>query len=362
MKIAVNAIPYTRWSGIETFLRNLLLFWPDNTQDEIVIFTNQRAAKFLQPLPANLKIKIKTFSRLSRWRLFLYQQIALPAVLRREKFDLLFCASLLAPWSYRRKIITIHDAAPFILKKETGPIGKIFWNINLLFNRRSALKIITVSEFSKQELIKKLGIKENNLEIIFNGAPLIGADESRPEAKREKYFVTVGNARPRKNLEILFRALTDPHNKLTDFKLLVIGQLDSRMKKLQKKYNSSQIIFTGFVAEKEKYALIKKASALIFPSLHEGFGLPIVEAGKLRTPVVCSDIPAFREIAGDSALFFNPQDEKELVQKIKETIESAQTIFTLGEKGYANARRFNWPESAAKLASIIHHYENPANK
>src|SRR5680860_229007 len=194
MKIAINAIPYVRWSGIETFLHGLLASWPSDSQDEMIVFANQESAKFLQDLPNNIKVRVHNFKTLSRARLFLYQQINLPIILWREGFQLLFCASLLGPWIYPKKIITIHDAAPFVLKTENSTLGKIFWRVNLFFVRLSSLKIITVSKFSRDELIKYLKIKAKNLEIIYNGSPNYTKNDAN-QNPYGKYILALGNAR-----------------------------------------------------------------------------------------------------------------------------------------------------------------------
>jgi glycosyltransferase involved in cell wall biosynthesis len=369
MKIAINAIPYLRWSGIETFLHGLLAAWPINSRDEIVIFANQESAKFLQDLPAGIKINIHNFKSLSRWRLFLYQQINLPLILWRQGFDILFCASLLAPWIYFKKIITIHDAAPFVLKEENSAPGKIFWRINLLFARLASLKIITVSKFSRDELIKYLGIKEKNLEIIYNGSPDYQSGGASPESNNSainycEYIIAVGNARPRKNLSQLIKAFEILSPQAPELKLVIVGKNDWRMQEIMATVHGleEKIIFSGFVSETEKQNLIKNAEALIFPSLYEGFGLPIVEANALKTPLICSDIPSFREVAGESALFFNPLDVSSLVAKIQELITNPELKKSLIASGQTNSQRFNWSESARKLSELIHSYETSANK
>ena len=363
MKIAINAIPYVRWSGIETFLHGLLASWPSDNQDEIIVFANQESAKFLQDLPSNIKIRVHTFKSLSRARLFLYQQINLPIILWREGFNLLFCASLLGPWIYPKKIITIHDAAPFVLKTENSTSGKIFWRVNLFFARLTSLKIITVSKFSRDELIKYLKIKAKNLEIIYNGSPNYTKNDAN-QNQYGKYILALGNARPRKNLIKLIEAFKILSPQAPELKLVIVGKNDWRMEEIMAaiKNLENKIIFTGFVDETKKQNLIKQASALIFPSLYEGFGLPIVEANVLGTPVICSDIPSFREVAGENALFFNPLDASSIATKIKELINNPELKNTLITRGQINAQRFNWQASALKLSDIIHHYETPANK
>ncbi|MFA5184278.1 MAG: glycosyltransferase family 1 protein [Patescibacteria group bacterium] len=369
MKIAINALYYTSWQGIEVFLSNLINAWPNNPDDEVVVFANQKSAEFLRPLPDYIRLEIKKFKKLDRLRLFLYQQTTLPAILKKEKFDLLFCPSLIAPWFYRKKIITIHDAAPFIIREESGFLGRIFWQINLFFGLRSSLKIVTVSEFSRQELIIKLKIKADEIEIIRNGAPrpsnILPRQGIINPYQDSEYLVAVGNSRPRKNLISLLRAFIILAEQFPNLKLILIGKYDKRMAEIQKVSNqlgAKNIVFPGFINEAEKNKIIRDAKALILPSLYEGFGLPIIEANALDTPVACSDIPAFREIANDAALFFAPLDKNDIALKIKNILEYQSLADNLITAGRANIRRFDWRKSATSLIKLIHCHENTRNQ
>lgn len=380
MKIAINALPYTSWQGIETYLAHLIKHWPLKNDDKLVIFANQKSADFFHTNNQAIEIRVIPFFSLSKLILFAYQQIILPFKLRKEKFDLLFCASLISPWLYKKNIITIHDAAPFAYKKENGLLGKIFWRLNLFFARR-ALSIITVSEFSKKELMDRLKIPADKIKIIGNALPEYIKEENKKEDankeeitedKKEKekielpsqpYLISVGNARPRKNLEILPLAQKILKERGFNFKICLVGKMDKYMNEFkQKNIDNSDIIFTSFVSEADKNHLISQAFALIFPSRYEGFGLPILEANNLNCPLICSDIPAFREIAQNSALYFNPDSASELAERIIELLKNHDKKIKLLETGKENIKRFSWKEEAIKLAKHFHNYENPTNK
>lgn len=369
MKIAINALPFTSWQGIEIFLSHLINYLPARKGDEVVVFANQKSADFLRPVPSHIRLEVKEFKKLSRLRLFLYQQTIFPVRLKKEGFDLLFCPSLIAPWFYPRKIITIHDAAPFILKEENSCLGKIFWQINLFFGKIFSRQIVTVSAFSRRELIDKLKIKPEKIKVIYNGSPEFKPGHPvTPLPGRyhgANYIVAVGNARSRKNLGTLLDSFAILKKDFPDLQLVIIGKRDERMIKLEEMAaltGSQNIIFTGFISDPEKEAIITGAQALVFPSLYEGFGLPLVEANVLGVPVVCSDIPAFREIASDSALFFNPQSKTDLASKVGQVLTSLSLAEDLKSDGFKNAARFRWQESALSLSELIHHYENPRNK
>ncbi len=364
MKIAINALPYTSYQGIESFLAGLLHSWPE-TKDEVTVFANEKSAAFLKPLPSHIKLEIKNFSNPSRLRLFVYQQLCLPQILRKEKFDFLFCPSLDSPWIFSKKIVALYDAAPFIFKNESSLIGKMYWRTCLFFAKNFSQEIITISEFSRREISQHLHIKTEKIKIIYGGLP------TPPKQTQEKnensapinkpYFVAIGNARARKNLETLIKARLEASGKFQDCELLIIGKMDKSMEKLVAMAGAG-IRFTGFVDEQEKYRLLGGAQALIFPSLYEGFGIPILEAQISKIPVLCSDIPAFREVAADSVLFFDGKNPVDINDKINQLLNQPELAARLVVKGEINTHRFSWKKSSQQLIDLIHQHENSTNK
>ena len=362
MKIVINALPYFSYQGIEYFLANLIKAWPENKDDEITILANEISAGFFASLPDNFKLEIIKFKRIDKLSIFIFQQLKLGRLLKKRKTDLLFCASLNCPWLYSKKIVTIHDAAPFTVKGESGYVGKMYWKISLFFAKHFSRHILTVSEFSRQELIEKLKINKNKLDIIYPAPPTITASYKNQTGIKNPYIIVIGNARFRKNLQVLFKAYSLIKNEFSDLLLIVIGKMDKEMQILADASQDPNIQFTGFISDEKKYKLLSEAKALIFPSLYEGFGSPNLEAQIIGTPVICSDIPAFKEVAGNSALFFDPLSPEELAAAIKKIIYNPELADNLSHQGAINCQRFNWHESAKKLSEIIHLYENPADK
>jgi len=361
MKIAINALPYTSWQGIEIFLSGLLQNWPNNSEDEVIVFANEKSAEFLKSAPSHIKIIVISFSKLNKKNIFIHQQLSFHKILKRNKIDILFCPSLMTPWFFKKKIITIHDAAPFTVKDETSWLGKMFWKINLIPAKLWSKKIVTVSEFSRQELINKLGIRANKVDVIgVSALPPLEIDETTKEEVLKKlslidspYFITVGNARTRKNLSQLISAFNTFHKKHPNTKLVVVGKLDHRMQELKKKANNKNIIFTGFISDLEKTILMSSAQALVFPSYYEGFGIPIIESQQLDTPVVCSDIPAFKEVAKESAIFFNPFDTSSINKSLEEIHHNKDLRHKLIEMGRDNYTRYSWDKIVDRLLNII---------
>ncbi len=361
MKIAINALPHTSYQGIETFLAGILQAWPNNPEDEVIVFANQNSAEFLKPLPAHIKIVIIPFSKLSKGKIFLHQQFSFGKILKKHKIDILFCPSLITPWFFKNKIVTIHDAAPFVVKGETSCLGKLYWKVNLWLVKRWSLKIVTVSEFSRQELIDKLKIKSEKLATVgVNALPLPKVDQEIEKEILKKfslvnisYFIAIGNARTRKNLSRLISAFNILNQSHSEAQLVIVGKKDQRMETLIQKNNNKNIKFTGFISETEKTILLSNAQALVFPSYYEGFGIPIIEAQQIGTPVLCSDIPVFKEVAGQGALFFDP-DSTENISEILKKIFNNKTLQTeLIELGKNNYPRYSWNKIVSNLLTII---------
>jgi len=368
MKIAINALPYTSYQGIEVFFTNILKNWPQNN-DQIFVFANKKSAVFLSDIR---NIKIIKFNTKHRFILFLLQQFYLYYLIRKHKIEMLFCPSLEHPWLIKNKIITIYDAAPFVIKGESSLIGRMFWKISIYFAKISAKAFITISEFSKNELIDKLKINKNKIFIINVGAnkqkeEIMASDRhdvlENYQLTERGYFLSIGNARHRKNLETLLAAFLIVSNNNNKYKLVIVGKMDKAMMILRDKAlkTNKNIIFTDFVDEKTKKSLIVSAMALVFPSLYEGFGIPILEAQSLNTPVICSNIPAFREVARSSVLFFPARDAQSLADNMINILRDPLLAEKLTIQGQENIKRYSWSSSSEKLVQIIHQYENPSN-
>ena len=241
----------------------------------------------------------------------------------------------------------------------------MYWRTCLFFAKNFSQEIITISEFSRRELSQHLHIKAEKIKVIYGGLPTLPTVSPEPTEASEPinmpYFVAIGNARARKNLSTLIKARLQASGKFQDCELLIIGKMDKNMEELVATAGPG-IRFTGFVDELEKYRLLAGAQALIFPSLYEGFGIPILEAQISKIPVLCSDIPAFREVAADSVLFFDGRNPSDINDKINQLLNQPELAARLVAQGEINAHRFSWEKSSKQLIDLIHQHENPTNK
>jgi glycosyltransferase involved in cell wall biosynthesis len=198
-----------------------------------------------------------------------------------------------------------------------------------------------------------LKISENKIDVICEASELSSQQSAVGSQKYGKYFLYVGNAYPHKNLERLIQAFKKIVNEHQDLKLILVGQKDYFYQRLEKEYQSDNIIFYGKAGDKELVSLYTNAVALVAPSLMEGFGLPVLEAMSLRCLVVASDIPAFREIAGENALYFNPQDLADIHAKLKNVLENGEKYKEEKlEKAFNKSQQFSWRKAAEQTLNI----------
>lgn len=364
MKIGINLIQYTDVQGIEVFAKNLLLSLLNNDlNNEYIFFVNQESAKIFNFKKDNLKIIVKKFKKLTRLRLISYQQFGLTKTIKKEGINLLYCPSAAAPIFYKKKIITIHDCAYLRFKDEAGLISRVYLWLISLSAKYFSLRIITVSNFAKQEIMNLLKISAEKITVIFEGVPSMPEIDSETLAVTlnkynlldKKYFFFIGNLRPRKNIKRLLEAWVDFCVDYKDYYLVIAGKNDEAMvERLLKEYDlKNNLVFLGVVSEVGKTALYKGAIALVFPSLYEGFGLPVLEAQSLGIPVLTSNMSSLPEVAGNGALFVDPYDVKLISLGMKEIINPDFFKKDLVNSAYKNLERFSWDKSSSLLLEVI---------
>jgi len=375
MRIGLNLIQYTDVQGIEIFAQNIINHLPDDPKLEFILFTNQKSAEIFFKHQRNIKIVTKNFSRLNKLNLILYQQWGLLKKLRQEKIDLLFCPSIACPLFYKKKIVSIHDLAIYRLPMESPWLARCYFQLSLWSAKYFSLGVATVSEFSKREIQDILRIKETKIIILSEGVPAMAT--ATPEQEKEilnkffgdiriNYFIYIGNIRPRKNLPNIVKAWSLFLSKQPNYQLIIAGKLDKRAQQLQEfiKHQSleKQITFTGFLSDREKTVLLQNSRGLIFPSLYEGFGLPVLEAQSLNVPVLTSNYSALPEVAGEGALLVDPENVDDIKNGLEQLAGNEELRQKLIRKGAKNSQRYSWQKAVDGLMNFLKSYENTPNQ
>jgi len=308
---------------------------------------------------------------------------ALPHYLRKNPVDV-FHTQYIAPFWLPKNVklvLTIHDISfnffPEYIKK-----SDLFF-LKTLIPRSicRADKIITVSESEKKNIIDFYKIPAEKVEFAYNGVDFerfsrsYSAEEKERIRKKyslpEKFLLYVGTLQPRKNIPILIETTGILHEKIPlnppllkgeteggGFQFVIAGNrnahnFDKKIDETIGKNNlEDRVIFPGWIDEEDKPVLLQMAACFVFPSLYEGFGIPVIEAMAAGVPVVCSDIPVLREIGSDAALFCDPKNSREFAKSISKILTDENLRSNLIKKGAEVAKNHTWQKNARKTLEI----------
>ena len=345
MKIAFDGtVLQGRKSGVGYYCEELLkAMLAINHEDEFFVFSHQRVTLDVASCNGNLSFSNSTFFPVRA----LYLHALLPKILGRVQPDLCHYTNFLTPIADDRPyVVTIHDMGLEVLR-DAHPIAKRLYTKRLIpAAARRARLIIANSEYSKWQIVRYLGIPEDRIRVT----RLAASPEFMPVAVRpdHPYFLYVGNLEPRKNLERLVEAFARMPRK--DHQLVIVGNRWYRGGDVERKARSlglnGRVKFLGYVPRADLPGLFSGATAFVYPSLLEGFGLPIVEAMACGTPVITSNSSALREVAGDAAVLVDPESVREITEAMEGVAEDKRMREDLSQKGLKRAAEFSWTRTA----------------
>jgi glycosyltransferase involved in cell wall biosynthesis len=361
-------------TGDETVFFNLVKNLATiDVKNEYLLFTDITDTTVLQYIGVRLGIKDRNNFKIVSLKSpnkFCWNMRILPWYLHKNPVDV-YHTQYITPFfvSKKIKIIThIHDVS-FLAYPEFIKRSDLFF-LELLIPRslKRADKIIAVSEFTKQEIVKYYKINPEKIRVVYNAVSedFLKSDYSGNELFEirkkynlpEEFILCIGTLQPRKNIPMLIQAFAKVKEKIPEIKLVLVGNrnahnIDDRIdKEIEKRNLSDSVIFPGFVDEEDKSALFQLAKAFIFPSLYEGFGIPILEAMSQKIPVLASDIPVHREIAKDAGLYFNPESVDETSEKLYNILADENLRGDLINLGNKRLDFFSWKKSAENILRI----------
>lgn len=284
--------------------------------------------------------------------------------LRQHKMDLFFSPDSFLSFKNRTpSLLVMHDIAYEHFPGHLSWLVRTYYQSFFPIYAKKANKILAVSEFTKQDIIKHYKIEANKIEI----APCAASEIYQPITDEQKttirgkyskskpYFISVGSINPRKNMLRIAQAFDlYKSEQQTDEKLLIVG---AKGWKTNKFYDTianlkwkDDIIFTGHLTPTDLHKVLATAEALIFPSLYEGFGIPIIEAMQSGVPVVTSNISSMPEVAGDVAVLVDPNDTQDIKNAFVEIKNKGAQLI---KKGFLQAEKYSWDKTAEIVASQI---------
>ncbi|WP_010632753.1 glycosyltransferase family 4 protein [Sporolactobacillus vineae] len=354
MKIYINGRFLTQSvTGVQRYAHEVV-----KSMDDLLDLNKYKSIQAFLIVPENVKQKVcfKNIQFLTAGKLtgHFWEQLELPYFVKSEKLVNLCNA---APIFKKNQIVTIHDAAAFKNYHTFSIIFRLWYQLLLKLECRFSKKIVTVSQFSKNEIMKHTSIKSGKISVFSEGIEHIEErqeDDSilgRNNLNEKPYILAVGSLDPRKNFKTLVKAFLRLNN--IDVNIVIAGGTNPRIFKDEKIDFSENVKYLGYVTDNELKALYKNAYCFVYPSIYEGFGLPPIEAMTVGCPVIVSNVSSLPEVCGSAAIYCDPFDEKDIAEKINYLIQNQKVREDYVTKAIAHSKNFSWSDSAAGILDSI---------
>jgi glycosyltransferase involved in cell wall biosynthesis len=362
-KVGFDVRTFKIEGGSRVYGQNLLKHF---SPDDCYLFGIDTYPNFSNCYPT--KIKLNSVFRL------VYENIIIPQQVQKLDLKIFHGLKGVAPlFGNFKKVITVHDIIAFIYPESMKFKDVIYWKYLFPIYLKRADHIICISEYTKQDIIKRFNISPNRVSVVYHGfEPKQFKQISRSNcvsilnklfrtkkinySEDNQYLLNVNTVSPRKNITRLIQAFNLAKDKNKSLELLIVGKLGWKYEDTIQEYNESpykdSIHFLDYVSDQELNALYNLSFVFIYPSLYEGFGLPILEAQASMTPVILSNASCLPEIAQDSALYIDPLSINSIAEAITELASDTNLQRQLQSKGFENIKRFSWEKCAIETAEI----------
>lgn len=362
MRIVVDATSLARTiTGIENYTKNLVinLIKLDKGNHEVFFLFRNGIPTYLVGEIEQSKIFVSPFKSQ-----LLTEQIWIPYISKKINPDLIHFPAFPPSLFLKRKFIfTIFDATMWKHKETLSLKNRLYMKPLSSRAIRNANKLITISDSSKEEIIDvfpEISNKIKNLGISISKEFKMIDEPGRLSYVKEKFnlsdkfFLAVGSLEPRKNLIFLIKAFAEFKKlNINEYKLVITGRSawgSLEVSELIKKNNlQDEIILTGYLEDNDLHALYNLATFFVFPSIYEGFGLPVLEAMACGTPVIISNSSSLPEVAGDAGIYIDPYDQDSLVAALNKVVNNHELYEDLKLKGLRRAKLFSWEKVAGDI-------------
>lgn len=260
------------------------------------------------------------------------------------------------PIKAKKRVVTIHDLYQMAHFSELTLLKKFYVKAMTYFAVKLSSAIVTVSEFSRNEILRLTKAKKNKLNVIYNAVDEKFSNDVECEPSNEKYILFVGNIKPHKNLHNALEAFRLFLKKNNNYKFYIVGKKEGFITGIDNlstlvKGLEDKVVFTGFVSENKLKEYYVNASLFFFPSKYEGFGFPILEAMKFNIPILSSSAASLPEIGGDAILYCNPYDINNMAEKLEFILKNK--VFTKKNEYKNQLKKFSWENSANKYIELF---------
>lgn len=285
----------------------------------------------------------------------------------RARPHVLFVPAHVVPLLHPPTVVTIHDVGYRAFPETHTARRRLELELTTRWSLRAARHVITISHATKRDLINWYGADPQRITVTHLGCSSIFTPPADPHVVaavtahyglgQRPYLLYIGTVQPRKNLSRVIDALALTIAAGYDLDLVIAGKRGWLSEPIERRAGelgiTNRVHFTGFVADADLPALLAGALAFVFPSLYEGFGMPVVEAMACGTPVITSTSSSLPEIAGDAALLVDPLDTNAIAAAIMRLSDDHDLRATLRQRGLARARLFNWETCARQTLAVL---------
>lgn len=350
----------TQEGGNETYVQGLLQGFETLTDQQIsitAVYNKQYKPRILSGM---IKQNVTLRSASNLQRLFM----ELPRLGRSYASKLLHVSYNAPPLSRLPFVVSVHDVSFRHYPEYFSPRTRLLLSTLLPYSMRRAKHIITLSEASKRDIIQFYPYTYDKLSVIPLAAGLIASTQPDPVVAarytdKRGFILAVGTVQPRKNIARLIHAYVELRNQnVTEARLIIVGRSAWQHSTIQQIALSSRyaddIIFTGYLADAEVASLYQACKVFVYPSLYEGFGLPVLEAMQLGAPVITSNISSLPEVAGDAAILIDPYSVLDIRTGLQEVLTNDIVREDLRRRGKQRAARFSWERTAHETLTVYY--------
>lgn len=346
MKIGIDGSRafVTQRTGIEEYSYQVikhLIQQSSLNEHEIFLYVHQEA-KIDFDLPSNCQVVKIPFGRF-------WTQIGLSLEILFNPIDVLFVPAHTVPFIHpKNTVVTVHGLEYEHCPESYSLYSRWFHRTFIKKSCRWANHIVAVSQKTKNDLIEMYGANKEKIEVVYNGFDSRPISESVDSEKTDKFLLFIGRLEKRKNIEGIIKAF-----KTLKEKYSYTGQLILAGKKGHgyKKPNTDGVIEKGFISEEEKWNLLRNADVFLFPSFCEGFGIPILEAQSVGTPVITSNFGPMDEVAGNREVLVDPKKPEQIAQVTNKILTNDDFKNEVIKKGRENVKRFSWEKCAKGITT-----------
>ncbi len=364
-KVGINAhllsgeASYRR-AGIHQYIVQVLRHLPwEEGEPTYVVFTQQKNLFEDKPGITAVSSRLSTQNRLLR---IFWEQAIWPWQVRKHNIQLMHSMAFVTPLlSTCPAVITVYDLSFLHYPERFPALQRFYLSSQTRRSCRRARRIITISESSRQDVHRFFGVALNQIDVVVPGVdpvyrPLTAATVASFRQKHGlgRFILHVGTLQPRKNIPVLLQAMARLEN--PEVKLVLVGGkgwlYDDIFQQVQALGLAERVIFTGYVPDDELPLWYNAAELLVFPSVYEGFGMPVIEAMACGTPVIAANSSSIPEAVGEAGLLFEPADLETLVKQMTAVLTDTNLKNKLSEAGLTHAQTFSWERAGRETAVV----------